>query len=476
MGVPAHDERDHLFASTFDLNIKTVVSPLTPNENHVPNECYSGEGICTNSGFLTGKKTREAIEEAIQFAEKNQIGKRTTQYRLRDWLFSRQRYWGEPFPLIHSADGTTRVVPDHDLPIILPQVESYSPSESGESPIALMTDWVRTTDPKTGLDARRETDTMPGSAGSSWYFLRYCDPKNLLEPFSQASQKYWMPVDLYVGGPEHAVGHLLYSRFWTKVLFDLGMVDYDEPFKKLVHQGMIQGEDGEKMSKSRGNVINPDSVISEYGADTLRIYEMFMGPLDRDKPWSTTAIEGVYRFLQRTWRIFFEEKDGVEAPLWREIDPSEDELKITHKTIKKVTEDIEKLHFNTAVSQMMVFVNFMTQKKEKSLGCLKNFIQLLAPFAPHLAEELWEKVGDPSSLSLEPWPKYDLKHTVAETVNIAIQVMGKTRGAITVKVDEIQTEIERLAKDHASVTTHLRGKEIRKIIFVPNKIINFVVS
>jgi leucyl-tRNA synthetase len=318
---------------------------------------------------------------------------------------------------------------------------------------------------------------MPGSAGSSWYFLRYCDPHNEKAPFSPEAEKYWMPVDLYLGGPEHAVGHLLYARFWTKVLFDAGLTTHDEPFKKLVHQGMILGEDGEKMSKSRGNVINPDAVIEKYGADTLRVYEMFMGPLDRDKPWSTTAIEGTFRFLQRTWRLFEEEgENGTAKFLVSDSQPSIDDLKITHKTIKKVTEDIENLRFNTAISQMMIFVNHLTKAGTKPRACLKPFVQLLNPFTPHLAEELWQKLGERSLLTFEPWPKYDPTLAKDDLLTIAVQVMGKTRGTIEIEPGADQTAAESKAREIPSVMNHLEGKQVRKVIFVQDKILNFVVS
>ena len=475
MAVPGHDERDHEFAKAFGLPIRVVVQGGVEGEG-----CFAGYGTAVHSDFMNGMATVDAIQAVIQRAEHQGFGKKTIQYKLRDWLFSRQRYWGEPLPLIHSKSGDTRPVPLNELPVILPSVQSYEPTGTGESPLAAISDWVNVADPVTGEPARRETDTMPGSAGSSWYFLRYCDPKNMNEPFSAESEKYWMPVDLYVGGPEHAVGHLLYSRFWTKVLYDLGLVSHSEPFKKLVHQGMILGEDGEKMSKSRGNVINPDLVIEKYGADTLRIYEMFMGPLDRDKPWSMTAIEGVYRFLQRTWRLFAEEvgenqADGLSAAVV-DCEPSAEDLKVTHKTIKKVTEDLEHLRFNTAVSQMMIFVNHMTGLKQKPLSCLRPFLQLLQPFAPHIAEELWEMLGQQSSLSHESWPSFDPELAKDQVISVAVQVMGKMRGTIEVEPGSEQVVVEKLARELPSVSNQLEGKVIRKTIFVQDKIINFVVG
>jgi leucyl-tRNA synthetase len=480
MAVPGHDERDYEFAHQFHLPVKIVVQPAggvtePPRDlNFAP--CFTGAGVAVNSGFITGLPTSDAIATVVTRATESGLGQKTIQYKLRDWLFSRQRYWGEPFPMIHLENGEKKPVPLNDLPIVLPSVQSYEPTGTGESPLGAIADWVNTVDRSTGLSARRETDTMPGSAGSSWYFLRYCDPKNFSEPFSADAEKYWMPVDLYVGGPEHAVGHLLYSRFWTKVLYDVGLVSCEEPFKKLVHQGMILGEDGEKMSKSRGNVINPDSVIEQFGADSLRVYEMFMGPLERDKPWSTSAIEGVYRFLQRSWRLFVEDEADVLSAQVKEVQPTADDLKITHKTIQKVTEDIENMRFNTAISQMMIFVNHMTQLKEKPRACLKPFIQLLQPFAPHLAEELWAIWGETAPLSYAPWPEFDPTLAKDQIISVAVQVMGKTRGIVDVEPGTDQAHVEDRARQLPTVAHQLEGKTVRKVIFVKDKIINFVVG
>ncbi|MBI3534682.1 MAG: leucine--tRNA ligase [Deltaproteobacteria bacterium] len=471
MAVPAHDERDFEFAKKFNLPIKTVIQKPASTNNS--DEFYSGKGICINSGFITGMDSDKASENVIAWAVKNKKGKHAIHYKLRDWLFSRQRYWGEPFPILHlpeNTGGTTIHALDPDeLPVLLPDVKSYEPSGTGESPLASIPDWV---------NAKRETDTMPGSAGSSWYFLRYCDSQNSKEPWSFEAQKYWMPVDFYLGGAEHAVGHLLYARFWTKVFYDLGMVSCDEPFKKLTHQGMILGDDGEKMSKSRGNVINPDEVVKKYGADALRLYEMFMGPLDKDKPWSTTAIEGVYRFLHRVWRVFVDEEDN-DLKLSKNIsedNPSLETFKIFHQTIKKVTEDIENCRFNTAISQMMIFINHMTALSKKPKLCLKPFVQLLNPFAPHLAEELWVLLDEKTSLSFEPWPAYDPELAKEEKITVAIQVMGKTRGTIAVERETDQQTIEKLAKGIPAVNNQLTGKETQKVIFVKDKIINFIVK
>ncbi len=469
MAVPAHDERDYEFAQRFGIEIRTVVAP---KDGTAVEGAFSGEGLSVNSGFITGLETAAAKEKVIAWSEEKKLGKRTINYKLRDWLFSRQRYWGEPFPILHLEDGSKKVVPAGELPVALPAVDSYEPSGTGESPLAAITSWLYTTDPKTGQKLRRETDTMPGSAGSSWYFFRYCDPQNDQEFCSPAAEKYWMPVDLYLGGPEHAVGHLLYARFWTKVLFDAGLVTCNEPFKKLVHQGMILGEDGEKMSKSRGNVINPDDVVEKYGADTLRVYEMFMGPLERDKPWNTSAIEGTYRFLQRVWRVFIDE--AADKLIISDAAPTPEDLKITHKTIKKVGEDIENLRFNTAISQMMIWVNHMTQAKEKPRACLRSFLQLLNPFAPHLAEELWERMGEKTSLTWETWPTFDPALAKDDLITVAVQVLGKTRGTVEVEPGTDQSTIEALAKEIASVAMQLQGKTIRKVIYVPGKILNFV--
>jgi leucyl-tRNA synthetase len=458
MAVPAHDERDHEFAEVYGLPIKKVVAPA----GAAAEGCFTGEGVSIDSDFITGMATAQAISAVIEKAEKQGLGRRKVQYKLRDWLFSRQRYWGEPFPIVHDVSGASIPVGYESLPVTLPDVKSYEPTGTGESPLAAITEWVDA--PGGGL--KRETDTMPGSAGSSWYFLRYIDPKNASAPFSREAEKYWMPVDLYLGGPEHAVGHLLYARFWTKVLFDCGLVTHDEPFQKLVHQGMILGEDGEKMSKSRGNVINPDTVVDEYGADTLRLYEMFMGPLDRDKPWDTKAIEGVFRFCQRAFRMVTE---LAEAPA------TDADWKITHKTIQKVTEDIEALRFNTAISAMMVFVNHFTKQEKKSSECMKPFVQCLQPFAPHLAEELWEFLGA-KNLSHTPWPAFDPLLAKDDFITLAVQVLGKTRGTLEIEPGATQEQVLKLALELQAVQNQLQGKEIRKVIFVPNKIMNLVVG
>ena len=472
MAVPAHDERDFDFARAHGLPIRKVIEG-----GQAADAAFPGDGTSVDSGFLTGLPTAEAKKKAIAWAEAQGIGQGTIQYKLRDWLFSRQRYWGEPFPIVYTEGDGAEAVDAGALPVTLPDVKSYEPTGTGESPLAAIKSWVETT--VGGRGARRETDTMPGSAGSSWYFLRYCDPHNGGAPFDPAAVKYFMPVDLYLGGDEHAVGHLLYARFWTKVLFDAGVIPVDEPFQRLVHQGMILGEDGEKMSKSRGNVINPDDVVSKYGADTLRLYEMFMGPLERDKPWSTQAIEGVYRFLQRAWRVFVEDadEDHPDRPtrcLLTDEAPAPEDLKILHKTLRKVTEDIEGLRFNTAISQLMVFVNHFTKLTRRPKQCLRPFVQVLAPLAPHMAEELWALMGETASLSYEPWPAFDAQLAKDDTITIAVQVLGKTRGTVEVEPGADQAAVERLARELSPVKSSLEGKTVRKVIFVPDRILNFV--
>jgi leucyl-tRNA synthetase len=459
MAVPAHDERDFEFAKKFGLEIKRVI-----DGGDLP---FCDEGKIVNSDFLNGVISKpDGISLAIKKIEESKLGKKHTTYKLRDWLFSRQRYWGEPFPVVRFPNGELKSLPKDELPVLLPQVADYEPSEKGESPLSRNKDWVQYKD-----GATRETDTMPGSAGSSWYFLRYTDPHNEHEPFSQEAQEYWMPVDLYVGGPEHTVGHLLYSRFWQKVLFDAGLVKHDEPFFKLLHQGMILGEDGEKMSKSRGNVINPDVVIKNYGADALRVYEMFMGPIDKDKPWQDNGIDGVRRFLDRVWRATVSES-GVSNGTDQEL--SDSTKKVMHKTIKKVTEDIESLSFNTAISQMMIFTNELYKTGDRNKEALKNLAQLLMPFAPHIAEELWQKLGGQGLVSLAPWPKYDLSLTIDDQITLGVQVNGKMRGTIDVAPDADESTAVGLALKITSVQNALGEKPPVKVIYKAGKILNLI--
>jgi leucyl-tRNA synthetase len=422
-----------------------------------------------NSDLLDGLEKEIAIKTMTEHLEKGGIGKKRIQYKLRDWLFSRQRYWGEPFPVVHMSDKTIRALDLSELPVTLPETTNYEPSEKGEAPLARITDWVKYQS-KTGEHGKRETDTMPGSAGSSWYFLRYTDPQNSAAPFSPSAQKYWMPVDLYVGGPEHTVGHLLYARFWQKVLFDAGLVSHDEPFLKLAHQGMILGPDGEKMSKSRGNTINPDEVREKFGADSLRMYICFMGPMDRDKPWATTGIEGVRRFLERVWRLF----ENVTPPANQGENIPLELKKLVHKTIKKVTEDIENLSFNTSVSAMMILTNKFYELGVKPLSELKIFAQLLAPFAPHLAEELWSKLGEIQSVSLAPWPKFDEELVRDSAVTMGVQVNGKMRGTILIAPDASESEAVSEALKLEAVVKALGEGAAKKVIYKPGRILNLI--
>lgn len=464
MAVPGHDTRDFEFATKFNIPIKRV---LEGGEN-LP---FEGDGILVNSDFLNGLSKSEAIQKMLSHLESKKLGIREVQYKLRDWLFSRQRYWGEPFPIVHFADGS-RGVPANELPIVLPEVADYEPADTGEAPLARNADWVRYIS-QDGKEGRRETDTMPGAAGSSWYFLRYIDPHNDQAPFSADAEKYWMPVDLYVGGPEHTVGHLLYSRFWMKVLFDCGLVTHDEPFKKLAHQGMILGPDGEKMSKSRGNVISPEEIARSHGADALRTFISFMGPVDKDKPWAPTGIDGVKRFLDRVARLVLNDESKLVATqdaLSLEIE------KLVHKTIKKVTDDIESMSFNTAISAMMILVNELYRSECRSDKALKPLIQILAPFAPHLAEELWEKMGGAGLCSLAPWPKYDSNLVADDTVTIGVQVNGKMRGTIEIAADASEQEALSAAKAIATVSSVLGGKDPDKVIYKAGRILNLIVK
>ncbi|MFK8138744.1 MAG: leucine--tRNA ligase [Bdellovibrionales bacterium] len=462
MAVPAHDERDFEFATKFGLEIQRVIQ----SEEELP---FGGEGDLVNSGFLNGLSKPKAIQEMIDHLEKEGIGKAKVQYKLRDWLFSRQRFWGEPFPVVHYPNGDLKTVPKEELPVLLPEVVDYEPSDSGESPIANAADWVNYKD-----EASRETDTMPGSAGSSWYFLRYCDPNNNEEAFSFEAQDYWMPVDLYLGGAEHTVGHLLYSRFWQKVMFDAGMVSSPEPFQKLVHQGMVLGGDGEKMSKSRGNVINPDDVVEKYGADALRLYEMFMGPLEKDKPWADNGIQGVKRFLDRVYRLCFDSDSG--EFIAEDTVPSENLEKLLHQTIKKVTEDIESLSFNTSISQMMILTNEMYKENVRPVSVLKTLSVLLMPFAPHMAEEIWQAAGEKGLVSHANWPEFDEDKCKEDSVEIGVQVLGKMRGSIQIAVDAPEDLAVKMAMELPPVETAVGDKKIVRVIYKAGKILNLIVK
>lgn len=469
MAVPGQDERDWEFAELFNLPILRTVQPPTDFSG----KAYTGEGPAINSDFLNGLNIDEAKKKIIGWLESEKIGHSKINYKLRDWLFSRQRYWGEPFPIIHTEDGEIKLIGESALPVTLPEVQSYKPAGTGESPLATISDWVNTTDPSSGKKARRETNTMPQWAGSCWYYLRYLDPKNEKTFCDPEKEKYWMPVNMYIGGGEHAVLHLLYARFWHKVLYDLKLVSTPEPFMKLVNQGTILGEDSQKMSKSVGNVINPDDIIKEYGADALRLYEMFMGPLTATKPWSTNGVEGVYRFLQRVWRLAID-ADGKLSEQVKDVEPSIESLRVLHKTIKKVAHDIETLDFNTAISQMMIFVNEMTPLEIRPKKVIEPFVLVMAPFAPHLAEELWQKLGHTKSLAYEPFPDYDEALTVDDEVTVVIQVNGKLRDKLLVKKGLDKSALEKSALEKAVQWT--TGKELVKVVVVPDKLINIVVK
>jgi leucyl-tRNA synthetase len=460
MAVPAHDERDFEFAQKFDLPILRVLE----SETELP---FTGEARLCNSDILNGLTKTDAIKKMCDHLEKSNLGQKLIQYKLRDWLFSRQRYWGEPFPILQTAQGS-KAVPYNELPVILPEVANYEPSDSGEAPLANNKAWVHYAD-----NIKRETDTMPGAAGSSWYFLRYADPQNSEAPFSAEAAKYWMPVDLYVGGAEHTVGHLLYSRFWTKVLFDVGLSPVDEPFKKLAHQGMILGPDGEKMSKSRGNVIPADDVAKDSGVDALRCFVCFLGPMDKDKPWNASGIDGVKRFLDRFTRLAINEATG-EAGANDDALPVEVE-KLLHKTIKKVSEDIEALSFNTCISQMMILVNEMYKHECKSKKVLLPLAQLLQPFAPHIAEEIWQKLGGEGLVVTAPWPSFKPELCVDDTVTLGVQVNGKMRGTIEIGIAASEAEALKAAREIATVTSAMGGKAPSKVIYKAGKILNLIV-
>jgi len=535
MCVPGHDERDYEFAHAFGLPIREVISG-----GDLSVGAHTGDGVCVNSSgprvSIDGLPVEEAKEKIIRWLEEEGLGERRVNYKLRDWLFSRQRYWGEPFPIIF-VDDRAKPVPEEELPVALPEVAAFKPSGSGESPLATIPEWVQTTDPETGAPARRETNTMPQWAGSCWYYLRFIDPKNPERLVDPERERYWMPIDLYVGGAEHAVLHLLYARFWHMVLYDADVVSTPEPFQKLVNQGMILGEveyttftndegvfvsaehvDEEgmdrrtggrltpkrvdelevekqgsgfvlkdhpgvrvsarahKMSKSRGNVINPDNIVRDYGADSLRLYEMFMGPLEQVKPWSMRGVEGVHRFLNRVWRLYVDEKSGALSEVVTDAVPSSDPLRLLHATIRKVTEDIEGMRFNTAIAAMMEFVNAAQKWTEQPRAVAEPFVLLLSPFAPHLAEELWEKLGHRETLAYVDWPAYDEALLVEEELEVVVQVNGKVRGRVTVPADAGKERVLADAKAAPSVARHLDGKKVHKEIYVPGRLVNLVVG
>lgn len=503
MAVPAHDTRDYEFAKKFNLPIVEVIAG-----GDITSEAWTGDGVLVNSPLIDGLNVVQAKRTITAWLEERNLGRGTVNYRLRDWLFSRQRYWGEPFPLVIREDGSVRAVPVTDLPVTLPELDDYKPTPDGRPPLARATDWVQTTDPETGQPAVRETNTMPQWAGSCWYFLRFCDPRNDEAAWAPEAENYWMPVDLYIGGAEHAVLHLLYARFWHKVLFDAGLVSTKEPFQKLFNQGMIlaysyQDENGkyyyphecekqgdrhvvkksgvpvrvqiEKMSKSRYNVVNPDVVVSEYGADSMRLYEMFMGPLDREKPWTDEGVQGVHRFVKRVWALAVADDGGLNARIVSEGGDA-GLVKTIHRTIKHVSEDIENLQFNTAIARMMEFVNAAMKAPAIDKAVMEQFILLLAPFAPHLGEELWQLLGHDGTLTYHAWPAYDPAMLVEDTVEIPVQVNGKLRCVIAVPANSGKDAVLAAAKQEPRVTTQLEGKQVVKEIYVPRKMLNLIVK
>ena len=469
MAVPAHDERDFEFAQTFGLEILPVIEG-----GDVEKAAYTEDGTHINSEFLDGMNKQEAIDKMNEWLEENGVGKKEVSYRLRDWLFSRQRYWGEPIPIIHWEDGTVTPVPEEELPLRLPKTKNIKPSGTGESPLANIEEWVNVVDPVTGKKGRRETNTMPQWAGSSWYYLRYIDPHNKKELADYEKLKRWLPVDIYIGGAEHAVLHLLYARFWHKFLYDIGVVPTKEPFQKLYNQGMILGENNEKMSKSRGNVVNPDDVVETYGADTLRMYEMFMGPLDASIAWSENGLEGSRKFLDRVWRLIVDENNKMRDRITTLNDGKLD--KVYHQTVKKVTEDYENLHFNTAISQLMVFINEAYKVDALPYEYIEGFVQLLAPIAPHMGEELWAILGNDGGISYAPWPTYDEAALVEDEVEVVFQVNGKVRAKSNVPRDLGKDELEKAALANEIVQEYIEGKTVRKVIAVPNKLVNIVAN
>lgn len=463
MAVPAHDTRDYEFAKKFGLDIIPVLKG-----GDITKEAYVEDGIHINSEFLDGMDKKEAIDTIITWLEEHHCGKKQVNYRLRDWIFARQRYWGEPIPIVHMEDGTSVVLEDSELPLVLPSLEDYSPSKTGASPLEKATDWVNVT--IGGKSGKRETSTMPGSAGSSWYYMRYIDPYNEEEFANKELLAHWLPVDLYMGGPEHAVGHLLYSRFFNRYLYDKGYVPVKEPFMKLCHQGMILGSNGEKMSKSKGNVVNPDDIVTEYGSDALRLYEMFMGPIDAAKPWDPNGIEGAKKFLDRVWRLYVDE-DKIKEEENQKLE------KVYHQTVKKVTEDFETMNFNTAISQMMIFINAVYKEDVFPKEYAESFLKLLNPIAPHMTEELWNVIlGHEETIAYEPWPVFDASKIVDDTFEMVVQVNGKVRGKITVSIDTDKKAMEKLAFEIENVKTYTDGREILKVVVVPKKLVNIVVK
>ncbi len=470
MAVPAHDERDYEFAKKFNLKITEVIKG-----GDVSQGAFSGDGVNVNSGFLDGLETSAAKKKMIEWLEKEKAGQKTVNYKLRDWLFSRQRYWGEPIPVVHCKKCGIVPLSEKDLPVRLPETYDFKPSGNAEPPLAKIKDWVNTKCPTCSGPAERETNTMPQWAGSCWYYLRYINPKNSKEFCAPDKEKYWMPVDLYVGGAEHAVLHLLYSRFWHKVLYDLKLVSTPEPFTKLVNQGMILGEDGQKMSKSRGNVVNPDTVIQSFGADSMRLYEMFMGPLTQMKSWSMKGVEGVYRFLGRVWRLVVDKDDKIEGSIVNDP-PSPALERLMHQTIKKVTNDIETLQFNTAISSLMIFSNELAKESKRPRAAVESLILLLSPFAPHLCEELWQRLGNREPLAYRAWPPYDEKLTQESEIEIPIMINGKVRSTLVIPAEASEADVEKLVFADDKVRGSLEGKTIRQKKYVSKKIYTIAAS
>lgn len=473
MAVPGHDERDHVFARKYNLPIKCVLTPKCSHESFISieEEPFLGEGILVHSEFLNGLEKAEALDRMHAEIEEKGFGKKKVNYRLRDWIFSRQRYWGEPFPLAHDKEGKVHLVDAKDLPVTLPEISDFKPSKTGEPPLSKAKEWCDVM--LGGVQCQRESNIMPQWAGSCWYYLRYIDAQNKKEAWGKEKERYWLPVDLYVGGVEHANLHLLYARFWHKILYDLGLVSTKEPFKKLIHPGIILGPNGDKMSKSRGNVINPNDVIAEWGADTLRLFEMFLGPIEQPKPWQTQGISGTHRFLKRVWRLLVEEDGTLTSKILHQEEDLETQ-KILHKTIKKVTEDTESFSFNTAIAAMMELLNFCYKKESLSFTTAKSFVLLLAPYAPHLAEELWSRLGNKKSLSDAQWPTYEEGLIKENTVKLAVMFSGKARGTVDASVESSQEEVVSLVYSDEKLRKYLEGEKPKKIIYVPQKVINFV--
>ncbi len=489
MAVPAHDERDFEFAEQYGIPIRAVVDPgkaVTPKEREevlADKRCFAGNGVAINSGKYDGLTTAEFKQKISDDLAGQGLGRKAINYKLRDWLFSRQRFWGEPFPLLHELDvegkktGRVRAVDEKDLPVDLPHLEDFKPHGRPEPPLDKAPDeWLYPV--IDGVRYKRETNTMPQWAGSCWYYLRFLDPTNTEAAIDPTIEKAWMPVDLYVGGAEHAVLHLLYARFWHKVLFDRGVVSTPEPFQKLVNQGMILGENNEKMSKSRGNVVNPDTVVKEYGADSMRLYEMYMGPLEDSKPWNTEGVNGVFGFLNRAWRLMIDDRAETMQLNASVVDtpPTPEQNRILHKTIGAVTDDVDKLKFNTAIARMIEFTNFFTKETERPREVLEKFVLLLAPFAPHMAEELWQALGHKNTLAYEPWPKFDAELAKEDTIEVPVQINGKVRSKLTVAAGTSAADQEAAAKADARVAELVDGKQIVKVVVVPGRLVNLVVK